>query len=137
MIYQYIILISTIGLSFSTPVPRDNPYLRDWIEPYDAANLLFAVNLSNDTRLVPSIGNGYLATVFESDTLFISGVYNGNATEDRPSHRARIPGITSVVWQHPREIIMGIALDLQNAAVIKRSMIDGVMVEKKTMHIEL
>jgi hypothetical protein len=96
-------LLFYLSSTCSSPLPPrlNHPDLHDWIQPYQSGNLLFAFNLSNDTRLVPSIGNGYLATVFESDTLFISGIYNGNVTEARPSHRARIPGFASMVCKPP------------------------------------
>lgn len=52
--------------------------------------------LSNDPRLNPSVGNGYLATTVYSDTVYVSGIYNGRSTET-PSHRARIPSASAIV----------------------------------------
>lgn len=52
--------------------------------------------LSDDARLNPSVGNGYLATTVYSDTVYIAGIYNGRSTET-PSHRARIPSTSAIV----------------------------------------
>ena len=46
-----------------------------------------------DTRFWPTVGNGHVAAVVYSDTVFMNGLYNGNGTE---SMRARIPAYTSV-----------------------------------------
>ena len=52
--------------------------------------------LSWDPRLNPSVGNGYLATTVYSDTVYVSGIFNGRGTKT-PSHRARIPSTASIV----------------------------------------
>ena len=52
--------------------------------------------LSWDPRLNPSVGNGYLATTVYSDTIYVSGIFNGRGTET-PSHRARIPSTSAIV----------------------------------------
>ena len=46
-----------------------------------------------DPRFWPTVGNGHVATVVYSDTVFMNGLYNGNGTE---SMRARIPAMTAV-----------------------------------------
>ena len=46
-----------------------------------------------DPRFWPTVGNGHVATVVYSDTVFMNGLYNGNGTESR---RARIPAMTAV-----------------------------------------
>lgn len=52
--------------------------------------------LSWDPRLNPSVGNGYLATTVYSDTVYVSGIFNGRGTKT-PSHRARIPSTAAIV----------------------------------------
>ena len=42
--------------------------------------------LPDDRRLMASVGNGYLATTVFSDTVYVSGVFNGRGNET-PSHR--------------------------------------------------
>lgn len=50
--------------------------------------------LPEDERLMATVGNGYLATRIYSDSVFVSGVYNGRRRE--PSHRARIPSTVAI-----------------------------------------
>lgn len=52
--------------------------------------------LSWDPRLNPSVGNGYLATTVYSDTVYVSGIFNGRGTKT-PSQRARIPSTAAIV----------------------------------------
>lgn len=54
---------------------------------------------SND-RLYPTIGNGHIATVVRSDTIYINGVYNGRTGS---SHRARVPSTVSIAIQNLTE----------------------------------
>lgn len=53
-------------------------------------------SLSCDPRLNPSVGNGYLATTVFSDTVYVSGIFNGRGTKT-PSHRARIPSTAAII----------------------------------------
>ena len=53
-------------------------------------------SLSWDPRLNPSVGNGYLATTVYSDTVYVSGIFNGRGTRT-PSHRARIPSTAAII----------------------------------------
>lgn len=53
-------------------------------------------SLPYDPRLHPSVGNGYLATTVYSDTVYVSGIFNGRGTQT-PSHRARIPSTSAIV----------------------------------------
>ncbi|XP_060582374.1 protein-glucosylgalactosylhydroxylysine glucosidase-like isoform X2 [Ruditapes philippinarum] len=46
-----------------------------------------------DAKLWPSVGNGHVATVVHSNTVYMNGLYNGNGTD---STRARIPAMTSL-----------------------------------------
>ncbi|KAJ8308419.1 hypothetical protein KUTeg_013293 [Tegillarca granosa] len=49
--------------------------------------------LPDKEKLMPSIGNGYVATVVHSDTMYRSDLFNGyNIT----SHRARIPSTCAI-----------------------------------------
>ncbi|XP_064602708.1 protein-glucosylgalactosylhydroxylysine glucosidase-like [Liolophura sinensis] len=49
--------------------------------------------LPSDPRLRPGIGNGQVATVVYSDSIYMNGLYNGFHSD---SHRARIPAFCSV-----------------------------------------
>ncbi|XP_060072815.1 protein-glucosylgalactosylhydroxylysine glucosidase-like [Ylistrum balloti] len=46
-----------------------------------------------DAKAMPSIGNGHVATVVHSDTLYVDGLYNG---QNSTSHRARIRSTASI-----------------------------------------
>ena len=75
----------------------------DWKPFVEQNQRLFSKSVFSTSRnqhrsaplLVPSIGNGYLATVVGSSTVYIGGLFNGknvNGIELTPaSHRARIP----------------------------------------------
>jgi trehalose/maltose hydrolase-like predicted phosphorylase len=45
--------------------------------------------------LMASVGNGYIATVIYSDTIYLSGLFNGRG-KTAPSHRARIPSTCDI-----------------------------------------
>ncbi|XP_013201193.2 protein-glucosylgalactosylhydroxylysine glucosidase [Amyelois transitella] len=65
-------------------------------EPDDIStdpHVFSAHRLPADDRLMPSIGNGHIATNIFSDTVYMNGVYNGRKGE---SHRARIPGWANI-----------------------------------------
>lgn len=79
------------------------------------------------------VGNGYVATVVGSDTIYLAGVFNGeienvtsvrndtnaNVTEavSKSSHRAAIPGTNGISIKGER---LGSALDLANATFYRR-----------------
>ena len=75
----------------------------EWRDEFDNGFLLFSKDLYRSARshqssfplLVPSIGNGYVATVVGSETVYVGGLFNGrnfNGIDLTPvSHRARIP----------------------------------------------
>ena len=44
-------------------------------------------------NLYPEIGNGHVATVVQTNTIFMNGLYNGASTD---SHRARIPSTANI-----------------------------------------
>jgi hypothetical protein len=77
------------------------------------------------TRLQLLVANGYLGTFVMSDTIYVSGLFNG--VNISPSHRARIPStvnvaVTSTVQQDPASMCSpGYALNLTSATFIKRS----------------
>ena len=45
--------------------------------------------------LMASVGNGYISTVVYSDTIYLSGLFNGRGST-APSHRARIPSTCDI-----------------------------------------
>ena len=71
-------------------------YMRHYASAAPNATNFESSALPSDPRLNPSVGNGYLATTVYSDTVYVSGVYNGRGTQT-PSHRARIPSTAAIV----------------------------------------
>lgn len=54
--------------------------------------LIFFINyrIPDDPRVLPTIGNGHIATVVKTETLCMNGLYNGYAIK---THRALLPAI--------------------------------------------
>ncbi|KAH3765729.1 protein-glucosylgalactosylhydroxylysine glucosidase [Pelomyxa schiedti] len=100
----------------------------DWEAKLAAGNMLVSETLPDNSAYMATIGNGYLATFVSSDTTYVSGVYNGEATS-APSHRARIPGTSSISITNAVDPIY--ALDLECAVFLKRSTVQGASVEQR------
>jgi hypothetical protein len=63
----------------------------DWQAAINAGRMLCTADEpAVDHKFMPAVGNGYLATQIGSDSIYVAGVYNGEAVS-APSHRARIP----------------------------------------------
>ena len=70
-----------------------------------------SVRQSRDGTFMPSVANGYVGTVIYSDTIHVSGVFNGKAYPKKHpvypvylyqhTHRARIPSTASVGFSIP------------------------------------
>lgn len=56
--------------------------------------LSFAFRLPNDSRLLPTLGNGHLGFTALSDDVYMNGLYSGRAGL---SHRARIPNFVNIL----------------------------------------
>lgn len=71
----------------------------------------------------PTIGNGYIshAKGVRSDTMHVSGVFNGETTS--PSHRASIPATLSATVAN--SITTGVLLDVRNGIYHRRGTISG------------
>ena len=83
-----ILACSCLVLAFASTPP-------EWAGDERVANLLYATSdVDVKAQFMPAIGNGYIGTQIGSDAMFVSGVYNGLASET-PSHRARIPSTVS------------------------------------------
>ena len=71
----------------------------DWIARCESADIAFSDTLDDPLALLPEVGNGFVATVVTSDTIFAAGVFNGDAVAKRldASMRARIPPLETTV----------------------------------------
>jgi len=94
----------------------------DWAQKVGEADLLFAA-VEPEEDLLASVGNGYLSTTVGSDTIYVSGVFNGLGSRD-PSHRARIPSPLAITVDNAVPYASG--LDLKEAAFYRRSYVDSV-----------
>ena len=67
------------------------------------SSLFISNNIGNNIEYYPSIGNGYIGQRILTDTIYISGVFNGvdqynkNVKEIGSSYRARIPAINTLI----------------------------------------
>lgn len=89
--------------------------------------------LSWDPRLNPSVGNGYLATTVYSDTVYVSGIFNGRGTET-PSHRARIPSTSSIVIRSnlsSNATEESFSLNVEQAVFYHRLIMENVTLEQR------
>jgi len=81
---------------------------------------------------MPEVGNGFLATVVQSSTIYAGGLFNGDETGEQGwvSHRARIPPYTVNVTS---QVVAGVrALDLERAVFLQRSTLaSGVHIEER------
>ena len=89
--------------------------------------------LSWDPRLNPSVGNGYLATTVYSDTVYVSGIFNGRGTQT-PSHRARIPSTSSIVIRSnlsSNATEESFSLNVEQAVFYHRLIMENVTLEQR------
>lgn len=86
LVFVVLVLNHFILLSWCQQVP---PPVPDWISKWQEGSLLWTINEPNPTSgKSATVGNGYVATAITSDSVFISGLFNGYNTST-PSHRAR------------------------------------------------
>lgn len=78
---------------------------------------------------MPSIANGFIATVVGSDAIYIANTFNGPTDGLQPSHRARIPSFLNI--HVASSSISACGLDMRNAAYYRRSQIGSAQVEQK------
>lgn len=95
----------------------------DWLQRCLSGQLLFSSDPEGGA--LPSIGNGYLATVVGSDSIYVAGLFNGKGHV----HRARIPPYNVEV--HGLRVYAR-ALDLERAVYLSRARLSsGVTVETR------
>ena len=70
----------------------------------EGLSILKSSSLPDNSNLYATIANGYVGMQVLSDTMYISGVYNGGAARENKSvlsHRARIPSTNSFTASLP------------------------------------
>eukprot|EP01084_Bolivina_argentea_P087940 158765_1 len=103
----------------------------EWHNSILNSSLLYdaLINTSNAIDWQPEIGNGYVGSIVNEGSMFISGLFNGACGD---IHKARMPGTLKVTLNNYTEIING--LDLKRAIFIKRWQLNNtndVIIEQK------
>eukprot|EP01112_Ceratiomyxa_fruticulosa_P003259 TRINITY_DN13628_c0_g1_i1.p1 TRINITY_DN13628_c0_g1~~TRINITY_DN13628_c0_g1_i1.p1 ORF type:complete len:707 (-),score=130.46 TRINITY_DN13628_c0_g1_i1:33-2153(-) len=101
----------------------------DWVNAINSGNMLYST-YEPDQSIMASVGNGFLATVIGSTTIYVNGVFNG-LNSITPSHRARIP--STVNTDIVNSTLYAAGLDMQNGIYYRRSTLndyEGVTVEQ-------
>lgn len=107
----FFLLLVAVGLSQPT----------EWIDKVLDGDYLYTSTDENvPPSHMPAVANGYLGMQINSDSIYVSGVYNGKASGDGLSHRARIPNSMNIV--HGGNMLH-CALDLPSATYRRRSYI--------------
>ena len=99
-----VVLVSAVSTVHSVPAAgTPTRFVTDKLpQQYSRSSLRFSWN----GNFMPSVANGYIGTVIYSDTVHVSGVYNGKAYPKKypiypiylyqHPHRARIPSTASI-----------------------------------------
>lgn len=133
---QCLLLLGYVGAAVSAAADAQPP--ADWAAKVDAFNAFFAENddgLLDSTGYpkglyLPTIGNGYLshAKGVRSDTMHISGVFNGETTS--PSHRASLPALFAFTVMN--STTTGVLLDIESGVYHRRgALADGATYEMR------
>lgn len=104
----------------------------EWLPRCLAGDLLYGRDLSGG-KYPPEVGNGFIATVVQSDVIYAAGLFDGEASNkcDTPTwwcgprtHRAVIPAyrvrVVEEPWNAPKG---GAALDVAQAVYMRRGLI--------------
>ncbi|CAG5116720.1 unnamed protein product [Candidula unifasciata] len=97
----------------------------------DDATILYSGSLPNNTKFMPEVGNGHIATVVQSDTMFMNGLYNGY---NKTSHRARIPSTAgySIDKVLPAELTRSYTLDVGRGLFTESHLSDDAKISLRT-----
>jgi hypothetical protein len=124
--YFFLKLMLLLGLAAgSLGVSPEPP--SDWIPRIAGAQMLYNDKPLNDTRLHTHVGNGQIATVIDSPSIYLAGVFNAAINHEahggpRP-FRARVPSINRI--NVAGAVFAGEALDLEQAVFYRRLLLDG------------
>jgi hypothetical protein len=97
----------------------------DWIARISAAQMLYNDKPLNDTRLYAHVGNGNVATVIDSPSIYIAGIFNNAASAKHGGRpfRARVPSLSRINIKGA--LFMDEALDLERAVFYRRLSLAG------------
>lgn len=93
----------------------------EWVPRIAGYNLLWTPNdAAINPNNMPEIGNGFVATQVSSDSLYLSGIFNGYLTST-PSHIARVPATNA--FAAPGGSVVAAGIDVLNATYYRRSVL--------------
>lgn len=140
-----VLLFAAPSVAAGGPVPPDD----DWAKRYEAGHLMWSPSIA---KLMPYVGNGYLAThpisevPAQSGTIYVAGLFNGIAVSSacdgffcNAPHRARVPSYRVAVV-NPSDASPsakglsaegGYAMDFDLAELIHRQSIGSLKVESR------
>ena len=102
-----------------------------WRVKEKRGDMLVSTALPESSSYVPQVGNGYVAAIPTSDTMYISGLFNGRSSIT-PSHRAKVPFPLAVSAANKDAGSSVYALDVREAAFLERFTVGG-----GTSHVEM
>lgn len=126
------VVLFLVGLFLVSLVAGDFCSFTD-LPAFDPRDVLVSGFEPSDPRAFATIGNGYLGTVLGNESVYISGIYNGEATtglyfycvfivqvsgQTGPSHRARIPSPVAINIMGVQPC--GVALNVRTAMYMRR-----------------
>ncbi|XP_022098202.1 protein-glucosylgalactosylhydroxylysine glucosidase-like [Acanthaster planci] len=94
-------------------------------------NVFESAELPTEACCLPAVGNGYLATVVYSDTIYVNGLYNGRGGA---SHRARIPSTAAIKISLPAKVNISkesYSLELENGTFHRKVRTDVAFIEQR------
>ena len=96
----------------------------DWKAPCEGGDLFFS---SDQSGLMPTIGNGALATFVKSDVIYAGGLFNGDSmgAKGPVSHRAAIPAYH--ISLASGDLADTRALDVRRAVFIERTTVNSTL----------
>jgi hypothetical protein len=134
VLIAFVVLVSSVTLQH----PPD-----DWKDRIQQGHRIFSTTLRSTNpqlasqNLIPSVGNGYLATVIGGQEVYVGGLFNGknvNGLEQTPvSHRAHIPAylnfyltITEGIFTHSGHgKYGGFAIDFEEGVFYNRMFVES------------
>eukprot|EP00053_Salpingoeca_punica_P018798 m.186260 g.186260 ORF g.186260 m.186260 type:complete len:848 (+) comp17508_c0_seq1:163-2706(+) len=123
-----LLLFAASAVALSTDVPPE------WADDVARMDKIVGSDTDANPQWLDAVGNGFVATQLMSDAMFVAGLYNGIATSEAPSHRARIESTVNVNvtgarcsnsnGDEPLQIAPGpCALDVRRAVHYRRTLL--------------
>ena len=80
LLYWQLMFLLLHGALSMSQQDRDFCGFKDWTHNRPHGDVIVSESEPSNPDMMPYVGNGYLATTIGSDTVYVSGVYNGEAS---------------------------------------------------------